>query len=163
MRTSSVNRQKCFLNRGDNQMTRKHLIAMPLLLLCFTTAIFSQDKLGHLKSWDGKKVTSDFFTLAEIRKPLQRLLTRPDFNLITKTYSVGSPFKLMGDFLATSMCRPHNCGDERAGLAINLSTGDMYVRMQKGTKERWIVSAGKASDLPTAVQDYIGDPARTQK
>lgn len=150
-------------------MTRKHLITLPLLLLCFSAAIYSQDKLGHLKSWDGKptqevndknKITADFFALPEIRTPLRRLLAPADFNLVTKTYSVGSPLKLMGDFLATSMCRPHNCGDERAGLAINLSTGAMYVGMQKGSKERWIVSAGKASDLPKEVQTYIGDPSK---
>lgn len=150
-------------------MTPKHLITLPLLLLCFSTAIYSQDKLGHLKSWDGKptqevngkgKVTADFFALPEIRTPLQGLLTRVDYNLVTKGYSVGAPLKLIGEFLGTSMCRPHNCGNERAGLAINLSTGDMYVRMQKGSKERWIVSAGKESDLPKEVQAYIGDPSK---
>ena len=150
-------------------MSRKHLIALPLLLLCFSTVVSSQDKLGHLKRWDGKptqeidekgKVTSDFFALPEIRTPLQRLLSPSDYNLVIKTYSVGAPLKLMGDFLGTSMCRPHNCGDERAGFAINLSTEVIYVRMQKGTRERWIVSKGKASDLPREVQDYIGDPAK---
>jgi len=143
-------------------MTRKLLIALPLLL-CFSAVIYSQDKLGHLKSWDGKptesvdgngKVTADFFALPEVRTPLKRLLTPADFTLVTKTYSVGSPLKLMGEFLATTMCRPHNCGDERAGLAINLSTGDMYVRVAKGTKERW-VPAGKASALPKEVQDFL--------
>jgi hypothetical protein len=145
-------------------MTRKHLITLPFLLLCFATAIYSQDKLGHLKSWDGKptqevnangKVTADFFALPEIRTPLKKLLKPMDYTLVTKTYSVGAPLKVMGGFLGTSMCRPHNCGDERAGLAINLSTGDMYVKIQKGSKERWVVSAGKASDLPQEVQDYI--------
>jgi hypothetical protein len=150
-------------------MTRNHLIVLPLLLLCFSTAIYSQDKLGHLKSWDGKptqevndknKITADFFALPEIRTPLKKLLNPADYNLVTKGYSVGAPLKLMGDFLGTSMCRPHNCGDERAGFAINLSTGDMYVRMQKGSKERWIVSTGKESDLPKEVQAYIGDPSK---
>jgi hypothetical protein len=136
-----------------------------MLLLCFSS-VFSQDKLGQLKSWDGKttqeldgkgKVTADFFALPEVRTPLKRLLKPADYTLVTKTYSVGSPFKLMGNFLATSMCRPHNCGDDRAGLAIDLSTGDMYVRIS-GKKERWIVSQGKkGSDLPKEVQDYIGD------
>lgn len=144
-------------------MIRKHLIAS-MLLLCFSIAGFAQDKLGQLKSWDGKptqevnsngKVTADFFALTEVRTPLRRLLKPSDYNLVTKTYSVGSPLKLFGDFLATTMCRPHNCGDERAGLAINLSTGDMYVRMAKGNNERWIVSKGKASDLPKEVLDYI--------
>jgi len=69
---------------------------------------------------------------------------------------VGSPLKLMGDFLATTMCRPHNCGDERAGLAINLSTGDMYVKIKRGAKEKW-VPAGKASVLPKAVLDLINE------
>jgi len=144
-------------------MTRRYLIVLPLFLLCFSTAVFSQDKLGHLKSWDGKttqeldskgNVTADFFLLPEVRTPLKRMLTPADFTLVTKTYSVGSPFKLMGDFLATTMCRPHNCGDDRAGLAINLSTGDMYVRIKNATKERWI-PAGKASALPKAVMDLI--------
>jgi len=144
-------------------MTRRYLIVLPLFLLCFSTAGFSQDKLGHLKSWDGKttqeldskgNVTADFFLLPEVRTPLKRLLTPADFTLVTKTYSVGSPFKLMGDFLATTMCRPHNCGDERAGLAINLSTGDMYVRIKNGTKERWI-PAGKTPALPKEVLDLI--------
>jgi len=147
-------------------MTRRHLIVLPLLLLCLSPAVFSQDKLGHLKSWEGKttqeldskgKVKADFFALPEIRTPLKRLLKPADYNLVTKGYSVGSPFKLMGDFLETTMCRPHNCGDERAGLAINLSTGDMYVRMARGKNERWIVSKGKASDLPKDVQKAIGD------
>src|SRR6185369_947610 len=144
-------------------MTRRYPIVLPLFLRCFSTAVFSQDKLGHLKSWDGKttqeldskgNVTADFFLLPEVRTPLKRLLTPADFTLVTKTYSVGSPFKLMGDFLATTMCRPHNCGDERAGLAINLSTGDMYVRIKNGTKERW-VPAGKAPALPKEVLDLI--------
>src|SRR5258705_5848224 len=99
-------------------MTRKHLIALPLLLLCFSTAVFAQDKLGDLKSWDGKptqdvdgkgKITADFFALTEVRSPLKGLLSPVDFNLVTKGNSVGSPLKLFGDFLGTSMCRPHNC------------------------------------------------------
>lgn len=144
-------------------MNRRHLIALPLLLLFFSASVFAQGKLTRLKSWDGKaiqeindkgKVTADFFTLPEVRTPLKRLLAPADFLLVTKTYSVGSPLKLMGDFLATTMCRPHNCGDERAGLAINLNTGHMYVRMAKGTKERWI-PAGKSSTLPKEVLDLI--------
>ena len=144
-------------------MTRRRMIALPLLLLLFSASIFAQGKLTHLKSWDGKptqevndqgKVTADFFALPEVRTSLKRLLTPADFLLVTRTYAVGSPLKVMGDFLATTMCRPHNCGDERAGLAINLSTGEMYVRMATGSKERWI-PAGKGSALPKEVLDLI--------
>jgi len=144
-------------------MTRRHFIVLPLFVLCFSASVLAQDKLGQLRSWDGKytqdvddkgKVKADFFALPEVRTPLKRMLTPADFMLVTKTYSVGSPLKLIGDFLATTMCRPHNCGDERAGLAINLSTGDMYVRMAKGNQERWI-PAGKGSVLPKEVLDLI--------
>lgn len=143
-------------------MTRKHLIALPLLLICFSAVVFSQDQLGNLKSWDGKtptdadekgKITANFWALPEINRPLRRLLTPADHNLLTRAYSVEGPFKLMGDFLGATVCRPHNCGDERAGFAINLKTGAMYVTMHKGTRDRW--SAGKASDLPKEVLDYI--------
>ena len=146
-------------------MTRRFLIALPLLILCIGTSAYSQNKLDQLKSWDGKttqeldskgNVKADFFLLPEVRTPLKRMLTPADFMLVTKTYSVGSPLKLMGDFLATTMCRPHNCGDERAGLAINLSTGDMYVRIKKGAKEKW-VPAGKESVLPKEVLGLINE------
>lgn len=145
-------------------MNRKHLMALAVLSLCFCTAVFAQDKLGHLKSWDGKptqevdgngKVTADFFKLPEVRAPLKKLLKPADFNFVTGDSTTGSPLKVFGNYLATSMCRKHNCGDQRVGLAINLTTGDMYVRMQNGTKERWAVSQGKGSDLPQEVQDYI--------
>jgi len=145
-------------------MTRKHLMALPLLLLCLSAAVFSQDKLVNLKSWDGKtptdaddkgKVTANFWALSEVKQPLKRLLTPSDYNLLTRAYSVEAPFKLMGDFLGTSVCRPHNCGDERAGFAINLNTGNVYVSMKKGARDKWYASAGKSSDLPKEVLDYI--------
>jgi hypothetical protein len=149
-------------------MKTRYPVALALLLCCFTSAAFSQDKLGQLRSWDGKytqetddkgKVKADFFALPEVRTPLKSLLKPVDFNLVTKGYSVGSPLKLFGDFLATTMCRPHNCGDERAGLVINVNTGDVYVRMARGTKVRWIMSPGrKEADLPKEVQDLVGDP-----
>lgn len=38
-------------------MTPKHLIVLPLLLICLSIVVFPQDKFGHLKSWDGKTPT----------------------------------------------------------------------------------------------------------
>jgi|GEM_PF-6531652 len=67
-------------------MTRRYLIVLPLFLLCFSTAVFSQDRLGHLKSWDGKttqeldskgNVTADFFLLPEVRTRSSACLPRP--------------------------------------------------------------------------------------
>jgi len=134
------------------------------MLLCFSSIAVAQDSLGHLKSWAGKyptekkgRVTTKFFSLPEIRTPLLHLLSRADFDLLTKEYAVEAPIKLMGDYLAVKVCRPHNCADEQAGFAINLRTGIIYVRLQAEEDVRWVASKGKATDLPKDVQEYMGD------
>ena len=143
---------------------RKRIVLVPLLLLCFSSVAVAQNSLGHLKSWVGKyptekkgRVTTKFFGLPEIRAPLLRLLSRADFDLLTKEYAVEAPIKLIGDYLALKVCRPHNCADEQAGFAINLQTGVIYVRMQAEEDVRWFASKGKATDLPKDVQEYMGD------
>jgi hypothetical protein len=155
--------------KETDQMTRKKLIVVvPLLLLCFNSAAVAQDKLGHLRSWAGKypterkgKVTTSFFGLPEIRTPLLHLLSRADFNLLTKAYAVEAPIKQIGDYLAVKVCRPHNCGDEQGAFAINLSTGVIYVRMQNGEKVRWFASKGNSADLPQEVKAFLDDFSAT--
>ncbi len=146
-------------------MKRKTLVVMAtLFLLSFSSAVVAQPNLNHLKSWAGKypterkgRVTTRFFGLPEIRTPLSRLLSRADFNLLTKEYAVESPIKQVGDYLVAKVCMPHNCGEEQAGFAINLRTGVIYVRMQDAAKERWFASKGSDKDLPRAVRDSMGD------
>ena len=150
-------------------MPRKNLIVLvPLLLLCFSSAAVAQDRLGHLKSWAGKyptsrkgKVTTSFFGLPEVRTPLMRLLSRTDFNLLTKEYGVETPIKQIGDYLAVKVCRAHNCAAEQGAFAINLRTGVIYVRMQDGGKVRSFASKGQSTDLPQEVQDFLGDFSAT--
>jgi hypothetical protein len=149
-------------------MTRKKLIVLaPLLLLCLSSAAVAQD-LGHLKSWAGKypterkgKVTTSFFGLPEIRTPLLRLLSRTDFNLLTKEYGVETPIKQIGDYLAVKVCRPHACDEEEGAFAINLNTGVVYVRMQNGQRVRWFASKGDSKDLPQEVRDYLDNFSAT--
>lgn len=146
-------------------MKRNILILVATLsLLVFSSLAAAQPNLNHLKSWAGKypterkgRVTTRFFALPEIRTPLQRLLSRSDFNLLTKEYAVEAPIKLMGDFLVAKDCMPHDCGDAQAAFAINLRTGVIYVRMQEGEKERWFASKGSDKDLPKEVRDQMGD------
>lgn len=150
-------------------MTRKKLMVLvPLLLLCFCSAVVAQGGLGHLKSWAGKyptdrkgKVTTSFFALPEIHTPLLRLLSHADFNLLTKEYGVETPIKQIGDYLAFKVCRPHSCDEEAGGFAINLSTGVIYVRMQNGEKVRWFASKGDSKELPQEVQDFLNDFSAT--
>jgi hypothetical protein len=139
-----------------------------LFFLSFSSAVVAQSNLNHLKSWADKyptekkgKVTRRFFDVPEVRTPLLRLLSRPDFNLLTKEYSVESPIKQIGDYLVAKVCMPHNCGEEQAGFAINLRTGVIYARMQDAEKERWFASKGNDKDLPQAVRDQMGDFSAT--
>jgi hypothetical protein len=146
-------------------MKRKNLIALALLpFLCFSSVSVAQNKLGYLRSWAGKyptdkkgTVTTRFFNLPEIRTPLLRLLSRTDFNLLTKEYQVETPVKQIGDYLTVKVCRPHNCDEEPGAFAINLRTGRIYVRMKNGQKVRWFASKGDHKDLPQEVQDYLSD------
>jgi hypothetical protein len=146
-------------------MRRKEIfVLIPLLLFFFSSAVVAQPNLDHLKSWAGKypterkgRVMTKFFGLPEIRTPLSRLLSRADFNRLTKEFSVESPVKQVGDYLVAKVCMPHNCGEEQAGFAINLRTGVIYVRMQDAEKERWFAAKGSDKDLPRTVRDYMGD------
>lgn len=143
-------------------MKRKTLIALTLILFCFGGMVVAQKRLGHLKSWAGKyptdrkgRVTRRFFNLPEIRQPLLALLKRSDYNLLTREYAVESPIEQIGDYLATRVCRPHDCDTEQAGFAINLTTGFVYVRMKAGDEVRWFGSKGDYTSLPQDVQDYL--------
>ena len=150
-------------------MTRNKIVVLVLLLLlCLSSTAVAQDKLGQLRSWAGKypterkgKVTTSFFGLAEIRTPLLKLLSRADFNLLTKEYGVEAPIKEIGDYLAVKVCRPHNCGDETGAFAINLNTGVIYVRMENGQKVRWFASKGNSTDLPREVKAFLDDFSAT--
>ena len=150
-------------------MRRKKLIVLaPLLLLCLSGAAVAQGRPGHLRSWAGKyptnkrgRVTTSFFSLPEIRTPLLRLLSRTDFRLLTKEYEVQTPIKQIDDYLALKVCRAHSCDEEGGGLAINLRTGVIYVRMQDGEKVRWFASKGDATTLSREVKDYLDDFSTT--
>ena len=149
-------------------MKRKRLIATLVLLFSLSGLAAAQNNLGRLRSWAGKyptskrgRVTTRFFAQPEIQQPLLKLLSRSDYNLLTRDYAVETPIKEIGDYLAVKVCRPHNCDDEQAGFAINLRTGLIYVRLKNGQEVRWFGSNGNYTDLAQEVQDYLGDFAAT--
>ncbi|HUQ33653.1 MAG TPA: hypothetical protein VM095_16150, partial [Pyrinomonadaceae bacterium] len=122
-------------------MKRKTLTALivALAFISIGSATGAQSRLSRLRSWAGKyptqktrRVTRNFFQIPEIRRPLSALLSRTDFNLLTREYGVETPIKQLGDFLAVKVCRPHACDTDQAGFAVNLRTGFVYVRMQEG-------------------------------
>jgi hypothetical protein len=145
---------------------RKNLAALIIALafISMGSLVVAQSRLGHLRSWAGKyptqkagRVTRNFFQLPEIRRPLSALLSRSDFNLLTREYGLETPIKQLGDFLAVKVCRQHNCGSEQAGFAINLRTGFVYVRMQEGETVRWFSTRDTYTELPQNVQEYLND------
>jgi hypothetical protein len=145
-------------------MKRKHLLALALLLCCIGGTVTAQNRLEHLKSWAGKypterkgRVTTSFFRLPEIRRPLLRLLSRTDYNLLTRDYRVEVPIKLIGNYLAVKDCLPHACDTNNAGFVINLRDGSIYVRMYAAATARWFSSKGQQTDLPESVLEYIND------
>jgi hypothetical protein len=149
--------------QGDNLMKRNASIILALLL-CVCGISSAQTSLSHLRSWTGKyptqrqgKVTTRFFQLPQIRQPLSRLLSRKDFNLLTRQYEVETPIKEIGDFLVVKVCRAHNCSEEQAGFAINLISGTIYVRMYANDETRWFGSKGQYTDAPQEVREYLDD------
>ena len=137
------------------------------LTLCFTSAI-AQTNLARLKAWEGKyptekkgRVTRRFFSDPAIRTSLTRLLSRNDFTLLTKEYSVETPILGHGDYLTVKVCRPHNC-PEQAAFAINLATGVVYVRMAIDENAKWFSSKGSESDVPQNIREYMEDFSRTE-
>jgi hypothetical protein len=149
-------------------MRRKSLIALALFAVFGLTASASAQGLGNLRSWVGKyptekrgRVTRSFFRVPAVQRPLAATLSRKDLNLLTSTYQVETPIKELGDYLAVKVCMPHACDTDQAGFAINLRTGNVYVRMQEGTTVRWFASKGDYTDLPGSVQNYLNDFAAT--
>lgn len=145
-------------------MKRRNLIALFLLLCCLSSSALAQSRWGHLRSWAGKyptagkgRVKTSFFALPEIRRPLLRLLSRRDYNLLTREYAVEIPIKLIGDYLLVRDCRPHACDTDNAAFVIDLGDGSIYVKLYDSNEARWFSSKGKPADLPRGVLDYVND------
>ena len=148
-------------------MNRKLIGLLACIALTLATAI-AQTNLARLKSWDGKyptekrgKITHRLFGEPEIRTSLAKLLSKEDFDLLTKEYAVETPVVLGGDYLTVKVCKPHMCF-EWGAFAINLATGTIYVRMATDESSRWFSSKGNQSDLPRNVREYMEDFSKTE-
>lgn len=149
-------------------MRRKSLVALALVVVFGLGTVASAQGLGNLRSWAGKypterkgRVTRSFFRVPAVQRPLSATLSRKDLNLLTRVYNVETPIKELGDYLAVKVCMPHACDTDQAGFAINLRTGNVYVRMQEGSTVRWFASTGDYTDLPHNVQNFLNEFAAT--
>jgi hypothetical protein len=150
-------------------MIRKNQVLLGIIiLLCGSTVVLAQGRLDRLKRWEGKypttkkgRITTRFFAEPEIRTPLLKLLSRDDYNLLTKEYAVETPVKKIGDYLVVKVCKPHMCFEQSA-FAIDLTTGNVFVRMALDeTPDRWFASKGNAENLPADVKGYMEDFSAT--
>ncbi|HEY6046703.1 MAG TPA: hypothetical protein VIU65_08875 [Pyrinomonadaceae bacterium] len=149
-------------------MIRKNQFLLGTVLLFCCGAAIAQAPLSNLKRWDGKypttkkgRVTTRFFAEPAIRTRLLKLLSREDYNLLTKEYAVETPVKKIGNYLVVKVCKPHMCFEQSA-FAIDLTTGNIFVRMALDeTPDRWLASQGSAADLPADVKGYMEDFSAT--
>lgn len=75
----------------------------------------------------GNRKKTDFFAIPQIEKRLQYILSSKDFEAITIEYEVESPIELIDNFLFLSRCKPHDCGESNASIAIGLHDGSILV------------------------------------
>lgn len=134
-------------------------IVILILLLCVWTTAEAQGKYAHLEKWVGKTPTYDksfgnFFRLPEVRRPLKKLLSKGDFDYLTRLHTKELAFKLVDDYLHTGMCgeRGSYACDYHTLLVINLTDGSMHVAFDMlSDKPRRYSTRGKFTDLPRTV------------
>ncbi len=125
------------------------LIRNVVLLYLFALATFTttaQTNLNYLKNWAGKystnekeKPVQEFFKLSEIQKGLKEILTKKDFQHLTKELAVQTPIELVKGFLVLKVCRPHCCPCDNAMLVINLDNSDFYAGFYEGYEHKSII------------------------
>src|SRR5215471_15577298 len=148
-------------------MNRRLIGLLACVALCCASAI-AQNNLARLKSWDGKyptekrgRVTHRFFSEPEISTSLAKLLSKEDFDSLTKEYAVETPVMLSGDYLTVKVCKPH-MSFEYGSFAINLANGVIYVQMATDESSRWFSSKGNQSDLPRNIREYMEDFSKSE-
>ncbi|MBK7493355.1 MAG: DUF4359 domain-containing protein [Nitrosomonas sp.] len=91
--------------------------------------------LSNLEKWAGRYPTQsfgnrkepNFFAIPQIRKRLQHILSSADFKAITIEYGVEGPVELIDSFLFISRCKPHDCAENNASIAVGLRDGSILV------------------------------------
>lgn len=96
---------------------------------------FDSEDLSNLEEWAGRYPTQsfgnrkkpNFFAIPQIKKRLQHILSSVDFEAITIEYGVEGPIELIDNFLFISRCKPHDCGENNASIAVGLHDGSILV------------------------------------
>lgn len=68
-----------------------------------------------------------FFNIPSINAKLEDMLSRSDFNTVTKVYTENVPIAEVEGYIVISSCMPHDCGSEGDTIIYYPSTGDVVV------------------------------------
>lgn len=99
----------------------------------------NSEDLSNLEEWAGRYPTqsfgnrkkTNFFAVPQIKKRLQHILSSVDLETITIEYGVESPIELIDNFLFISRCKPHDCRESNASIAIGLHDGSILVLLTR--------------------------------
>lgn len=105
-----------------------------MCFFCLYGLAVAQEKLDHLRKWEGRYPTynkgqGNFFRLPEIERPLRKLLSKEDFYHLIKGHKKESPIEVFADTLKVDVCGAGDCAGccRNALLRIDLKTGNMQV------------------------------------
>jgi hypothetical protein len=99
----------------------------------------NSEDLSNLEEWAGRYPTqsfgnrkkTNFFAVPQIKKRLQHILSSVDLETITIEYGVESPIELIDNFLFISRCKPHDCRESNASIAVGLHDGSILVLLTR--------------------------------
>ncbi len=99
----------------------------------------NSEDLSNLEEWVGRYPTqsfgnrkkTNFFAVPQIKKRLQHILSSVDLETITIEYGVESPIELIDNFLFIFRCKPHDCRESNASIAVGLHDGSILVLLTR--------------------------------
>jgi len=125
-------------------------VAVVALLVLVAQADIDQIKAyaGH-NAWDAVAGAKSFLDTRLLKRWIARQLTRAERQRLARLH-VAAEVETDGRFLFTNFCRAHNCPCENATVAVDTSTGAVFVGYWKGSA-RWVWDQGRSSVAPESL------------
>src|SRR5689334_1280146 len=108
----------------------KPILMFGMLVLACVCAGSQTRQPQSMSRWIGKYPDAKFFSQAQIRVPLRRILTKADFDSVGD-YNLMVPIKQVGDYLVAYSQIKYADPDESLSLAYGLKDNAVYVVFQK--------------------------------
>lgn len=115
----------------------------------------AQAAAGNVDAWIGQGVF-EYLRAAETEADLIKAFGWDDLDLLRKSAVVSSPddaFKIEGEWVVGSGCRPHMCNSDAGALAIHRQTGALLGALKENHQTRLIGSP--AGPLPNTIREML--------